>query len=59
MSPTFRRRPRLAVGCALVALTATLASPAWADPAPTYGQLLAQLDQTPATLEACANSAPS
>ena len=56
MSPTFRRRPRLAVGCALVALTATLASPAWADPAPTYGQLLAQLDQTPATLEAGANS---
>ncbi|KIC56710.1 transporter [Brevundimonas nasdae] len=55
MSPTFRRRPRLAVGCALVALTATLASPAWADPAPTYGQLLAQLDQTPATLEAGAN----
>ncbi|WP_295173081.1 TolC family protein [uncultured Brevundimonas sp.] len=29
-----------------------LASPAWADPAPSFAELLAQLDQTPATLEA-------
>ena len=55
MSPTFRRRPRLAVGCAVAAIAATLVSPAWADPAPTYAQLLAQLGQTPATLEAGAN----
>ena len=55
MSPTSRRRPRLAVGCAVAAIAATLASPAWADPAPTYAQLLAQLGQTPATLEAGAN----
>ena len=55
MSPTFRRRPRYAVGCALVAIAASLASPVWADPAPTYAQLLAQLGQAPATLEAGAN----
>ncbi|WP_312734888.1 TolC family protein [Brevundimonas sp.] len=55
MSPTSRRRPGLAVGCALAAIAATLVSPAWADPAPTYAQLLAQLGQTPATLEAGAN----
>ena len=55
MSPTSRRRPRLAVGCAVAAIAATLVSPAWADPAPTYAQLLAQLGQTPATLEAGAN----
>ncbi|MBY0254491.1 MAG: TolC family protein [Methylobacterium organophilum] len=29
-----------------------LASPAWADPAPSFAELLARLDQTPATLEA-------
>jgi cobalt-zinc-cadmium efflux system outer membrane protein len=55
MSPTSRRRPRYAVGCALVAIAASLASPVWADPAPTYAQLLAQLGQAPATLEARAN----
>ncbi|HAF82010.1 MAG TPA: transporter, partial [Brevundimonas sp.] len=32
-----------------------MASPVWADPAPTYAQLLAQLGQAPATLEARAN----
>ena len=55
MSPTSRRRPRYAVGCALAAIAATLASPVWADPAPTYAQLLAQLGNAPATLEAGAN----
>ena len=55
MSPTSRRRPRYAVGCALAAIAATLASPVWADPAPTYAQLLAQLGEAPATLEAGAN----
>ena len=55
MSPSYRRSPRLAVGCALVALATALAAPAWADPAPSYADLLARLDQTPATLEADAN----
>lgn len=55
MPPSYRRPPRLAVGCALVALATALAAPAWADPAPSYADLLARLDQTPATLEADAN----
>ena len=55
MSLTSRRRPRYAVGCALAAIAASLASPVWADPAPTYAQLLAQLGDAPATLEAGAN----
>ena len=55
MSPTSRRRPRYAVGCAIAAIAATLCSPVWADPAPTYAQLLAQLGDAPATLEAGAN----
>lgn len=53
--PAFhRRRPRLAAGCALVAMLAAISSPAWADPAPSYAQLLARLDQTPAATEALA-----
>lgn len=51
--PAFhRQRPRLAAGCALVAMLAAFSSPAWADPAPTYAQLLARLDQTPVAIEA-------
>lgn len=56
MPPSYRRPPRFAVGCALAAFAAVLASPAWADPAPSFAELLAQLDQTPATLEAGALS---
>lgn len=56
MSPSYRRRPHVAVGCALATLTAVLASPSWADPAPSFAELLARLDQTPATLEADALS---
>ncbi|MFA4940426.1 TolC family protein [Brevundimonas sp.] len=56
MPPSYRRPQRFAVGCALAALAAVLASPAWADPAPSFAELLAQLDQTPATLEAGALS---
>lgn len=56
MSPTSRRRPRLAAGCALAVLAAFGAAPAWADPAPSYGELLARLDQTPAAVEAGALS---
>lgn len=52
MPPSYRRPPRFAVGCALAAFAAVLASPAWADPAPSFAELLARLDQTPATLEA-------
>ncbi|WP_313004220.1 TolC family protein, partial [Brevundimonas sp.] len=54
MSPTIRRRPRLAVGRALVVLAALSAGPAWAEPAPAYAELLARLDQTPAASEAVA-----
>ncbi|WP_395945671.1 TolC family protein [Brevundimonas sp.] len=52
MLASSRRRPRLAVGCALAAIAAILASPVWAEPAPTYAALLSQLGQTPASLEA-------
>jgi len=52
MPPSYRRPPRFALGCALAAFAAVLASPAWADPAPSFAELLARLDQTPATLEA-------
>lgn len=52
MPASHRRPPRSAVGCTLAALTAMLASPAWADPAPSFTELLAQLNQTPASQEA-------
>ena len=52
MLSTIRRRPRLAVGCALAVLAAVSTGPAWADPAPSYPELLARLDQTPASAEA-------
>jgi len=52
MPPSHRLRPRLAVGCAVAALFGAASSPAWADPAPSYAQLLADLDRTPASLEA-------
>ena len=56
MPPSYRRPPRSAVGCALAAFAAILAGPAGADPAPSFAELLAQLDQTPANLEADALS---
>lgn len=56
MSPTSRRRPRPAVGCALAALALFGAAPAWAEPAPSYADLLARLGQTPAAVEADALS---
>jgi cobalt-zinc-cadmium efflux system outer membrane protein len=55
MSPPIRRRPRIAGGCAVVAIataTACLESPVRADPAPSFEALLLRLDETPATLEA-------
>ncbi|MCH4267632.1 MAG: TolC family protein [Brevundimonas sp.] len=52
MSPTHRRRPRLAAGCALAVAAVFGVAPAWADPAPAYGELLARLGQTPVAVEA-------
>lgn len=51
MSPTSRRWPRLAVGCAWAVLTAITAGSAHADPAPSYAELLARLDQNPSVTE--------
>lgn len=56
MPPSYRRSPRVAVGCALAAMAVLSAGPAWADPAPSFAELLSRLDQTPATLEADALS---
>lgn len=54
MPPVLRQRPHSAVGCALAALAAAACGPAWAEPAPSYAQLLARLGQTPAAREAAA-----
>lgn len=54
MPPSYRRRPRSAVGCAFAAIAAVLAGPTWADPAPAYADLLARLSETPASREAFA-----
>lgn len=52
MYPLYRRPPHRAVGCALAALAVALTSPSWAEPAPSFAELLSRLDQTPATIEA-------
>ncbi|MEG2499096.1 TolC family protein, partial [Brevundimonas sp.] len=52
MSTTIRRWPHLAIGCALCVLSSVAPGSAWADPAPSYADLLAQLGQTPAVTEA-------
>ena len=52
MPSLYRSRPRLAAGCAVVALTATFAGPTWADPAPAFEALLLQIGAAPATVEA-------
>ena len=57
MSPTHRRRPRLAAGCALAMAAVFGAAPAWADPAPAYGELLARLGQAPVEAEALSDAA--
>jgi cobalt-zinc-cadmium efflux system outer membrane protein len=46
------RPPRFAVGCAWAAFAALLAGPAWADPAPAFEILLAQIGLTPSAVEA-------
>ena len=52
MFPTIRRQPRYAVGCALVALAVMSAGAAWAEPSPSYADLLGRLENTPASNEA-------
>ena len=52
MTSLHRRPPRFAVGCAWAAFAALLAGPAWADPAPAFETLLAQIGLTPSAVEA-------
>jgi len=52
MFSILRRQPRFAVGCALAALTVMSAGTAWAEPSPSYAELIARLDTTPASQEA-------
>ncbi len=52
MPSPYRCRPRIAASCALVALTTALASPVWADAAPSFAALIAQIGAAPATQEA-------
>lgn len=52
MPSPYRRRPRFAAGSAAVALTAAIAGPVWADPAPAFEILLRQIGAAPATVEA-------
>ena len=52
--PPSHRRPRLAVGLALATLAVATVSPAWADPAPSFADLLIRLEQTPGATEASA-----
>lgn len=52
MSSPYRRLPRLAAGCVMVAVATALAGPAWADPAPAFEILLQQVGASPTTVEA-------
>lgn len=52
MPSLYQRSRRMAFGCALAAIAATLPGPAWADPAPSFDTLMARLGGTPAALEA-------
>lgn len=52
MKSLHRRPPRFAVGCAWAAFATLLAGPTWADPAPAFETLLAQIGLTPPALEA-------
>lgn len=54
MPPVYSRPLRHAVGCVLILATAATVSPAWADPAPSYSSLLAQISRSPVTQEAAA-----
>ena len=52
MSPPKYGRSRLAVGCAVVAMATFAIGPAWADPVPSYEELLQRIGLTPGALEA-------
>jgi cobalt-zinc-cadmium efflux system outer membrane protein len=52
MSSSYRRPPRIAAGCVMVALATAITSPAWADPAPAFEILLQQIGASPAAMEA-------
>ena len=52
MPSPYRRPPRIAAGCVMVALATAIASPVWADPAPAFEILLQQIGASPTTVEA-------
>lgn len=52
MPPLKFCRSRLAIGCALVAMATVAIGPAWADPVPSYEELLECIGLTPGALEA-------
>lgn len=52
MPPVYRRPLRYAAACALALAAATTVSPVWADPAPSFSDLLARIGQSPSALEA-------
>ena len=52
MPPLKFCRSRLAIGCALVAMATVAIGPAWADPVPSYEELLERIGLTPGALEA-------
>lgn len=54
MLPLYRRLPRIAAGCAATAVAVAFGGAAFADPAPSYDDLLARLDATPGVTEAAA-----
>jgi outer membrane protein, heavy metal efflux system len=52
MPPLKFCRSRLAIGCAVVAMATVAIGPAWADPVPSYEELLERIGLTPGALEA-------
>lgn len=52
MPSLYRRLPRIAAGCAVVALATATTGPAWADPAPAFEILLQQVGASPTAMEA-------
>lgn len=52
MPPLKFCRSRVAIGCAVVALATVAIGPAWADPVPSYEELLERIGLTPGALEA-------
>jgi cobalt-zinc-cadmium efflux system outer membrane protein len=52
MPPLKFCRSRLALGCAVVAMATVAIGPAWADPVPSYEELLERIGLTPGALEA-------